>query len=166
MKYFAYGSNMSIKRLQKRVPDASFLTTGTVVQHSLRFHKAGTDNSAKCDAFHTGAVTDLLWGVVFKMPNGQRPALDAAEGLGFGYDAKHVEVIATSGESHNALTYYAIKLDSTLLPFDWYLNHVLIGAREAELPKDYVATIESVSYIVDHDRSRSLLEYSVHSQEH
>lgn len=166
MKYFAYGSNMPIKRLQARVPSASFLAVGTVVQHSLRFHKAGSDKSAKCDAFNTGADTDILWGVVFEMPSRQRPALDAAEGLGFGYDAKQVEVITTSGESHNALTYYAIKLDSTLQPFDWYLNHVLTGAREAKLPEDYIAMIKSVSCIVDRDSNRSHQEYAIHSQEH
>ena len=163
MKYFAYGSNMSLRRLQARVPDACLITSATLARHSLRFHKAGSDSSAKCDAFCTGDTKDNLWGAVFTMPEEQRPVLDAAEGLGFGYDAKQVNVVTVSGVLHNALTYYATNLNDSLQPYDWYLNHVLVGAREANLPAPYIELIEAINSIKDPDDTRSQIEFAIHS---
>lgn len=162
MKYFAYGSNMSMQRLRARVPDARFVAVATLTQHSLRFHMAGSDQSAKCNAFYTSHDTDKLIGVVYEMPTEQRPALDSAEGLGHGYNAKQVNVITADGDHHNALTYFAIRLDSDLRPYDWYLNHVLIGARETKLPKDYIAVIAQTPSISDPDRDRSQKENAIH----
>lgn len=153
---------MSIQRLRARVPGARFVAVATLTQHSLRFHMAGSDQSAKCNAFYTNRDTDKLIGAVYNMPIEQRPALDSAEGLGHGYDAKQVTVITADGAHHNALTYYAIRLDSNLWPYDWYLNHVLIGAREAMLPKDYIAVIAKTPSISDPDRDRSEKEYAIH----
>ncbi len=154
---------MSIVRLRVRVPNAQFLAVATLAQHSLRFHKAGSDNSGKCDAYITNNDSDVLWGVVFEMPREQRAALDEAEGLGVGYKAKQVDIVSTSGEHHNALTYYAIKINTNLAPYDWYINHVLNGAREINLPKDYIAAIESIDSITDPKKQRSLKEYSIHN---
>lgn len=162
MKYFAYGSNMSLQRLQARVPDARFLSIGILAQYRLRFHKAGSDKSAKCDAFYTSRDTDKLFGVVYEMPRVQRPALDFAEGLGHAYDAKQVRVITPDGEHHTALIYIAIGLDSNLLPYDWYLNHVLVGAREVKLPEDYIAEIALIQSTSDPDTVRSEKEFSIH----
>ncbi|WP_372836144.1 SufD family Fe-S cluster assembly protein, partial [Pontibacterium sp.] len=46
MYYFAYGSNMSLKRLQARVPSAMPLCSATLTRYQLRFHKSGKDLSA------------------------------------------------------------------------------------------------------------------------
>ena len=45
MKYFAYGSNMSLARLQERVPSARKLEIVTLKNHQLRFNMSGTDGS-------------------------------------------------------------------------------------------------------------------------
>ena len=48
--YFAYGSNMSQRRLQARVPSATFLGIGILLGHALAFHKISKkDGSGKCD---------------------------------------------------------------------------------------------------------------------
>jgi len=39
MKYFSYGSNMSIRRLADRVPSAQLVTVAKLPSHTLRFHK-------------------------------------------------------------------------------------------------------------------------------
>ena len=85
LHYFAYGSNMSIARLRSRVPSARSLGCCRLEEHDLRFHKAGRDGSAKCDALHTGRKQDLVHGVLFRIDALERPALDMAEGLGHGY---------------------------------------------------------------------------------
>ena len=45
MRYFAYGSNMSIARLSERAPSAEVIGVARLRSHVLRFHKVGTDGS-------------------------------------------------------------------------------------------------------------------------
>ena len=86
MKYFAYGSNMSLARLQQRTPEVRRLSSCVLPGHSLRFHKAGRDGSGKCDAFLTGNPRDRVMGALFELCPEQKPDLDRVEGLGRGYD--------------------------------------------------------------------------------
>jgi gamma-glutamylcyclotransferase len=88
MKYFAYGSNMSTPRLRERVPSCQFTTNAKLLRYQLRFHKRSKDESSKCNAFHTGEDTDIVWGVIFNILAAEKKALDRAEGLGSGYDEK------------------------------------------------------------------------------
>ena len=154
MKYFAYGSNMSLLRLKERVPSAKKLGIVTLKKHQLRFNMSGDDDSGKCDSFETNNHEDIVIGALFEIDENEKDALDRAESLGDGYDEKFVFVQSNSGEVFEALTYYAIKIDASLQPYSWYLNHVIIGAKETKLPTDYLAIIESVECIEDPDTSR------------
>lgn len=154
MKYFAYGSNMSLLRLRERVPSAEKIGVFVLNQHQLRFHKSSEDGSAKCDAFQTHHRGDRVIGALFEISVDEKGALDRAEGLGYGYAEKIVKVENGSGEAFDALTYYAIKMDSSLKPYSWYLNHVVIGAKETEVPAQYLDIIQSVECIEDPDQHR------------
>lgn len=164
MFYSAYGSNMSIARLQERVPSAVPLGCYTLAQHDLRFHKSGRDGSAKCDAYFTADGADTVHGALFEMHPSHKPALDEAEGLGYGYREKGVTVIAArDGASVTAFTYVAIRINEHLKPYSWYLNHVLVGATETSLRADYVqGKIATVEAIHDHDEERDARERSLH----
>jgi hypothetical protein len=117
MKYFAYGSNMSLLRLRARVPSAERIGMFTLVEHSLRFHKwSRKDKSAKCDALFTGNPEDVVIGALFEIPHTEKGPLDRAEGLGFGYDEKRVTVTDALGNSLDAFTYCAKSTDPSLLP--------------------------------------------------
>ena len=67
MKYFAYGSNMSLLRLRERVPSAERLGVFKLEQHVLRFHKIGIDGSGKCDAFLTEDPNASVIGALFEI---------------------------------------------------------------------------------------------------
>lgn len=67
---------------------------------------------------------------------------------------KIVTVLGHSGETFEALTYYAIKMDTSLKPYSWYLNHVVIGAKETNLPIEYLGIIESTHSIEDPNKKR------------
>mgnify|MGYP003387801548 CR=1 FL=1 len=154
MKYFAYGSNMSLLRLQERVPSALRIGTFLLNEHRLCFHKASNDGSAKCDAQQTNNINDVVIGALFEIDKHEKIHLDKAEGLGYGYDEKIVKVLNNSGEAFEALTYYAIKIDPTLKPYSWYLNHVITGANEINMPAHYLDMIQSIEYIEDPDHIR------------
>lgn len=163
MLYFAYGSNMSLARIQARTPSATPLGCYYLTQHDLRFHKASKDGSGKCDAYFTGEDTHIIYGALFKLNPNEKPLLDKAEGLGVGYDEKTVEVFTQNGDTVTAFTYFATRIDSTLSPYSWYLNHVLIGANETLLPNHYIESkIRSVQCLNDQDKQREHRERKIH----
>ena len=163
MHYFAYGSNMSRSRLRERAPSAEALGCFALKGHDLRFHKSSKDGSAKCNAYFTADTIDVIYGVLFKIDPGDKYALDKAEGLGHGYDEKEVIVTAQDGSSIMATTYVATDIDDNLKPYAWYVKHVLVGAREASLPSDYIRVkITSVEAVEDTDKERDSQQRAIH----
>ncbi len=164
MYYFAYGSNMSLKRLQARVPSAQVVGNATLRQYQLRFHKCGMDFSAKADAHFTGRAEDHLIGVIFSMETVDKPSLDRAEGEGVGYECIEVELELDCGTTQKALACIALHIDRGLKPYRWYKRHVVQGALEAGLPDEYVALIHDVSAIDDPDVERHLRESIIYQE--
>ncbi len=162
--YFSYGSNMSSKRLQQRVPSASFVSTATLFEHDLRFHKKSHDGSAKCDAFQTGSPEDNVIGTLFRINQNEKFKLDEVEGLGYGYDIKHVQVLLPSGITQEAFTYFATDIDEILRPYHWYHYHVVTGAREYLLPAEYIDKIVKVKTIDDPDKQREKKETEIYKK--
>ncbi|WP_082305657.1 MULTISPECIES: gamma-glutamylcyclotransferase [unclassified Pseudoalteromonas] len=83
------------------------------------------------------------------MDDAEKTYLYKAEELGVGYDEQIVQVINEAGESISALIYVAARIDTSLLPYSWYLNHVIIGAIENKVPVAYLNTLKSVSHKAD-----------------
>lgn len=150
MLYFAYGSNMSTRRLASRIEGFRVRGMAFLDGHALRFHKAGQDGSAKCDACPCPDATVI--GVLYELDAHCLDDLDAFEGDG--YRRETVELRDASGKRIKAVTYLATRIDASLQPFDWYLAHVLTGAREHHLPADYVAAIARNPSIPDTNTAR------------
>lgn len=144
MLYFAYGSNMSIKRLRSRVPSCRFISTAVLYKHTLRFHKVSKDGSGKADAYFTNCVDDYIYGVVFYISRIDKPALNKAEGKRYGYNQKQITVHDMDNASMRVFTYYATHIDADVKPFSWYKKLVLTGAKHYNLPDDYIASIAAV----------------------
>lgn len=163
MLYFAYGSNMSLNRLKRRVPSARSLGCHFLPKHKLTFHKLGKDGSAKCDITETQKQDSRVFGVLFEMDKCHLPNLDKAEGLGKGYRHNPIEAFDKHGRSYQALSYKALAVSENHLPFTWYHEHVLRGAIEHNLPQWYVEQhILGVETKPDPNLTRLLKETSVH----
>jgi len=124
--YFAYGSNMSTKRLLHRVPSAHVLEIGTLHSHQLVFHKVSdVDGSGKADiiAHHSMHVM----GVLYRLDREDKATLDRLEGLGTGYAEKRVTIIDGNDSPITAVAYVATVTDPDLKPYTWYLQHVVEG---------------------------------------
>lgn len=160
--YFAYGSNMSTRRLRCRVPSARVVDVAMLAGHRLAWHKKGADGSGKCD-IPAADPDSLVHGVLYAIDSAHKPRLDRAEGLGTGYEQKFVDLQFPDRDMLvSAFTYYAIRIDPGYVPYDWYRDHVLIGAREHALPAGYVRLIERVATIRDGDDRRAALERRIH----
>lgn len=148
---------MFTARLRFRVPSCEFVSIARLLKHQLRFHKGSKDGSSKCDAFYTGAESDVVWGVVFNIAASEKPKLDKAEGLGGGYNAHSVAVMTPSGANLEAATYLAdaSAIVQDLAPYTWYKDFVERGAAEYGLPGDYVvAAIRATKSSLDPDPQR------------
>ena len=60
--YFAFGSNMSTRRLGARIPEAVALCVGELRAWTLLCNKTGLDGSAKANIERS--ATGAVWGVV------------------------------------------------------------------------------------------------------
>lgn len=162
LPYFAYGSNMSLARIRKRVPSATRINTCRLPNHTLKFHKIGADGSAKCDAYFTGNPKDQLHGALFLIDPAEKVHLDAAEGLHAGYELKTVQLHDETGRQFEAFTYYATHVDPHLMPFQWYVHHVVVGAHESTLPVPYIADLQATRAVPDPDANRAAKERGIY----
>lgn len=163
MLYFAYGSNMSERRLTQRVPSAQKIGVATLSGHQLVFHKKSEkDHSGKCDAYPTRNSNDVVIGVVFELDTIEKLTLDWVEGLGVGYEDRTIRVALENGTLCETFAYFALCIDPSLKPYYWYKEHVLRGALENNLPMNYIESIQCVESIHDPNADRAVQELSIY----
>lgn len=136
--YFAYGSNMSTKRLRKRIPEAKPIGIARLLDYRFVCNKESKDGSSK------GNISQIkdahTWGVVFELPRMAILDLDRAEG---GYRRISIH-LTLSDNDIDCETYISDEL-STELPYGWYMSYILEGAREHGLPESYIHAISQIS---------------------
>lgn len=153
--YLAYGSNLHPERLKERTPSAKFLKTVQLTYKKLSFHKKSTDGSGKCTFHETNDPTDILWCALYEIDREEKHLLDKAEGLHYGYDEVEIE-FKLYDKTIQADIYFATDVDANQIPYHWYKDLVLFGARFHKLPKDYISSIELVRSKTDENSSRAL----------
>jgi len=153
IKIFSYGSNMLLKRINRRCPSARSIGVGELCGYRLTWSKRSKDNSGKCDIEKTEEKGAIVYGVIYEIAANEKKALDKEEGLGKGYDEMQVEVIL-GGAPTIVSTYYATAIDANLKPYSWYKALVLAGAREHILPLHYIENLEEIEAIEDENRKR------------
>ncbi|NQX87963.1 MAG: gamma-glutamylcyclotransferase [Halioglobus sp.] len=146
MKYFAYGSNMSIARLKQRAPGAVSLGRLCLKAHDLRFDETGRSGSATCGALHTSLKTVAVMGVLFEIAAKGKAMLDRVEGLGSGHIETPLAVVSNKSIAVEATLYIATATNNRLKPFEWHQSHILMGTHEAQLQADYIDGISARAF--------------------
>lgn len=134
--YFAYGSNMYMPRIQRWAKSARHILSMEIPGFVMKFNKLGEDGSAKCNIVHTGKDEDTVAGVVFEMTATDVAMLDEVER---GYEMVELPLNLPSGPVR--LLLHVATGENTaegLLPFSWYKNYVLEGAKMFQLPQAYI----------------------------
>lgn len=153
-RYFAYGSNLYLPRMQRRVPSALPLTVAQLPGYRLTFGKRSRDGSAKCTIEPAEAPEETVWGVIYRIDPGERPRLDEAEGPR--YELIDLEVVTPDEERVAVFTYRARpEYLGHAWPYDWYRDLVLEGARQHALPAEYITRIAAVTGVPDPDPVRA-----------
>ena len=154
--YFGYGSNMLTDKLKRpdRCPSAVKIDVCRTDKYTLKFHKVSSDESGKGDMAKAESETDELYGVAFSIDKSEESNLDRAEGYGYGYDKKEIDVEGITKGPLRVWTYYATNINPELKPYHWYKKQTVEGARENGLPEDYIKKIEAFESIQDMDEER------------
>ena len=147
--YFAYGSNLYPNRLYKRVTSATFISNASLKGWKLYFHKKSNDESAKCNIVKTDSLEDIVYGVIYRFNSNEKVKLDRAEG---GYNPEKMPI----DKFNDVLVYLAKeeKIDDNLLPYTWYKDIVIAGAKFHKFPEIYIAFINSFNAVIDLDQER------------
>lgn len=135
--YFAYGSNMSSRRMKKRTPSAKFKGIACLPKKRLVFNKISKDGSGKANIVDD--VKSNVWGVLYEIKKHEMDRLDKDEA---GY--QRITVHVKTDKLVNAITYISLGLNDAMLPLDTYKKWVVEGAREYSLPPEYIAQLGSV----------------------
>lgn len=151
--YFAYGSNLLGARLRARVPSARVETNAVLAGYRMAFNKRGADGSAKCNIVPAENV-ESVHGVVWRVDAAQKTALDAVEGPAY---YTWWRILPAAGRSYPVFTYVARPgmTTSDRKPYDWYRAFVVAGAREHDLPPEYIDALHAVSDVPDPDEARA-----------
>lgn len=137
MYYFAYGSNMNLEQMKKRCPSAVFLKK--VRLKGYKFVYDGCSSLRKCAVANiVRSENDTVWGALFEVDSECIDSLDRYEGFPFSYQKETLEVIDEQNRKYDALVYVR-EPQMIVKPSDEYRNVVLDGAKNCELPKDYIA---------------------------
>jgi cation transport regulator ChaC len=137
--YFAYGSNLNRARMRQRVPSARTEAVAFLEHHRFVCSKRGRDGSAKANLVPVSGCR--VWGVIYRIAQPRLALLDRFE---TGYERVDVEVHTAAGVARRASTYRSDRIIDAPVPFDWYRELILEGAREHGLPEEYLKVLEAL----------------------
>jgi gamma-glutamylcyclotransferase len=154
--YFAYGSNLDRGTFMGRRRMQPLTTTiGVLRDFELRFDlpvgpgERGVANVAPRPGEH-------VWGALYQLRHAEASRLDRTEGVDRGiYRRLGVEVLARDGERVAAFTYRSELSRPERKPSRRYLGLLLAGARELELPAEWVERLRAWPLAAD-ERERQL----------
>ncbi len=155
LSYLAYGSNLHPRRLIERIPSAKLVGVTEISGYELTFHKRSKDGSGKCNLAESGEADSSAFCAIYEIDAEEKPALDKAEGKGFGYLETQMSVKHNEAE-YACFSYLAQRshIVGHLKPYHWYKEMVVLGAWYLELPNHYIQTILSIQSEQDPDTER------------
>lgn len=135
MYYFAYGSNMNHKQMEKRCPNSKFIETADIQKYRLVFD--GYSNFWKCSIANiVPSGASMMYGGLFEIDDMDLKILDGYEGYPNYYDRELVEAIGSNNEVYESWVYIKDE-EKKGKPSIKYIKTVLDGAEDCGLPQDY-----------------------------
>lgn len=138
MKYFAYGSNMNLKRMEARGVRNSYGVKACLFGYKLKFNKNSTLMPGEGYANIVEEDKSIVEGILYEISQEGISNLDKYEKYPHEYDRILLNVRLINGIEHQAYVYIAQpdKTSDGLRPTRKYLNHLLC-AKDL-LSKDYL----------------------------
>ncbi len=142
--YFAYGTLLELKSMQKYCPSVKSLGIYRLKDFRLDFKTCGPDPA-------TGGCTltkdpeNIMYGVLYKMPTAERLELDKVSGLDKGLWAKFdITLLDDKDGAIPANTYIIPNPSGPQSPSAEYVRPIIAGAAEIQLPQDYINQLTTI----------------------
>lgn len=142
--YFAYGSNMDPKRIQKRINRVPPKESAALSGHKLYFNKQADKKPGIGHANIMPTEGETVHGILYQVTENELSQIDDCEGVSSGYYSRlTVTVLPEDGQEVAAVTYIACpdKISDGLLPERSYLDHLLAG--QDDLPEAYWCSLSN-----------------------
>ncbi len=138
--YFAYGSNLSVDRKERRTGGIRTVRLCRLPGYRLAFNKRSDDKTVKANIIDD--ESNEVWGVVYLCDEAAMTRMDKCEGVDGGhYRRQKIQVITAPEEMQiDAVTYVAGEefICPEGEPSNEYLDWILDGARKHGLPDSYI----------------------------
>ena len=148
--YFAYGSNINLRQMAHRCPDAQVVGPVRLEGYELLFRGAAREYGVATIApKEGGAVHGLLW----NLPPESEQALDMYEGYPHLYDKELVSVRDTDGRALSVMAYVMTNLPQRTpsLPSPYYFGGIQEGYRDNGLPEK--ALHQALRHVLEETRA-------------
>lgn len=141
MYYFAYGSNLDITQMQRRCPGSRPIGRAKLSGYNFQFDGLSQNWSHAAAANIIPAKGKAVWGALYEMSDQNQVELDRYEP---NYERATLEVESEKFGRVMAITYLrsARKLGR---PSPEYLSAIVKGAKDNDLPRDYVQTVVALA---------------------
>jgi gamma-glutamylcyclotransferase len=141
--HFAYGSNMNRAQMLSRTGKILEEHNASLPNYEVRFNKKVRGGTAGANIQPASGKT--VHGVLYKVEEGSMRSLDRYEGVPDHYRRIEVQVTPEGGEPVPAQIYIAQKVEKGLRPSMQYLQAMLDGAGEHNLPASYIGEIKTAA---------------------
>ena len=145
--YFAFGSNMDKKRMEIRTHESSDRQKGIMEDWKLVFNKIKDEERGSGYANIEPEIGSIVEGIIYKVSEDAIKKLDKKEGVPDDYLQETMSVGNENQESISCIVYIAnrSKINNSLKPERWYLNHLLEGKEF--LSENYYSELKNTETI-------------------
>lgn len=143
--YFSYGSNMNLKQMKERCPDSQKIGIGFMNDAEICFPSFYESWNGGVAGFKK-SKDKKMWGVLFELSLKDLENLRSFEGYVHGREShlnayNEVKVtIDVEGEFVECMT-YDVFVTGSFRPSLKYLQTIIRGAEENNLPEDYIESL-------------------------
>jgi len=141
--HFAYGSYMNRAQMLSRAGTILEERNASLPNYEVRFNKKVRGGTAGANIQMASGKT--VHGVLYKVEENALRSLDRYEGVPEHYRRIEVQVTPEGGQPVPAQIYIASKVEKGLRPSPSYLQAMLDGAGEHNLPASYIGEIKSAA---------------------
>lgn len=141
--HFAYGSNMNRAQMLSRAGKILEEHNATLPNYEVRFNKKVRGGTAGANV--QPASGKIVHGVLYKIEESAMRSLDRYEGVPEHYRRIEVQVTPEGGQAVGAQIYIASKVEKGLRPSTNYLQSILDGAGEHNLPDAYIGELKTAA---------------------
>lgn len=135
--YFAYGSNLNKVLMEFRVNDPVTVVGPAVLYgYGLCFHQLNADGSARANL--VVSESENVHGVLYQVHAKHFELLQQTEPQ---YQLQEFELESDTG-IHQAYAFICVDEAEELSPEEEYLNTLLEGAKQHQLPENYISYIK------------------------